>query len=482
MPPEHVISAQNLSKSYRIWENPARRLFNPILAECGRLLPGAAGRAISSQAKSGYRDFFALDGVEFEVKPGEAVGILGRNGAGKSTLLQLIAKTLQPTSGSIEVQGRVAALLELGAGFNIDFTGRENVFLSGAILGLNQKEMESRFDEVAAFADIGDFIEQPVKTYSSGMMMRLAFAVNTCVDPDILIVDEALSVGDAPFQSKCFRRLRQLIDQGVSLLFVSHDLGTVRSICSRALWLKDGRTEMWGDAKNVAKAYERFCWKEQGVSLETSESNSENNSTNGNEDFPKSIGEINSEHAPPPELFTQNETYQMMRSRSNYGTGHASIENIFLSNKSGRSVSVFEYGEEMRISLLVKINRSLSSDCIISFLLRDLKGNSIIATQDVTNRQRIEGNAGQLFFAQTTLPLNLHHQKYVLHTAIFGFKDGQSHAQGYYDFGNAVLWDVVDEAAFIEVQTCSIMPLSGPVHLDRPVEIAPVESPKPTSA
>ena len=410
------------------------------------------------------------------------MGILGRNGAGKSTLLQLIAKTLSPTSGSIEVHGRVAALLELGAGFNIDFTGRENVFLSGAILGLNQKEMESRFDEVAAFADIGDFIEQPVKTYSSGMMMRLAFAVNTCVDPDILIVDEALSVGDAPFQSKCFRRLRQLIDEGVSLLFVSHDLGTVRSICSRALWLKDGRTEMWGEAKDVAKAYERFCWKEQGVALETEESITENNPSESNHDPTPPDAELIGGHTPPPELFAQNATYQMMRARSNYGTGHASIENLVLTNQSGTSVSMFEYGDELRISLLIKINRALSSDCVVSFLLRDLRGNSILATQDVTNRQRIEGNTGQLFFAQTTLPLNLHHQKYVLHTAIFGFKDGQSHPQGHYDFDNAVLWDVIDEAAFIEVRTCPIMPLSGPVHLDRPVEITPVNPPKPTSS
>ena len=162
--------------------------------------------------KSYYREFWALKDVSFEVNKGEAVGIIGRNGAGKSTLLQLICGTLSPTSGTIEVDGTVAALLELGCGFNPEFTGRENVYLNASMLGLTQEKIDDKFDEIAAFADIGDFLEQPTKTYSSGMLMRLAFAVNTCVEPEILIVDEALGVGDAPFQSKCFKRLRQLIN------------------------------------------------------------------------------------------------------------------------------------------------------------------------------------------------------------------------------------------------------------------------------
>ncbi|MDI1318772.1 MAG: ABC transporter ATP-binding protein, partial [bacterium] len=185
-----VISVENVSKAYRIWATPSRRLISPLSEEAARWLPGSLGDGLRRHARAGYKDFYALEKVSFEVKRGEAVGIIGRNGAGKSTLLQIIARTLQPTSGSVRINGRVAALLELGAGFNPDFTGRENVFLSGAVLGLSQKEVESRFAEIAAFADIGDFIEQPVKTYSSGMLMRLAFAVNTCVDPDILIVDE----------------------------------------------------------------------------------------------------------------------------------------------------------------------------------------------------------------------------------------------------------------------------------------------------
>ncbi|MCC6415467.1 MAG: ABC transporter ATP-binding protein, partial [Opitutaceae bacterium] len=268
MEPKPAIKAIGLGKTYRIWQAPADRLLSPVLHNLARLTPGPAKLALDRRAARGYKDFAALADINFEVNRGEAVAIVGRNGAGKSTLLQLIAGTLQPSSGSMEVNGRVAALLELGAGFNADFTGRENVFLSGAVLGVSNAEMEKRYDEVLAFADIGDFIDQPVKTYSSGMMMRLAFAVNTCVDPEILIVDEALSVGDAPFQAKCFRRLRNLIEEGTTLLFVSHDIGTIRSICSRALWLKNGRTEMWGEAKPVAREYEKFCWAEQGVVMD----------------------------------------------------------------------------------------------------------------------------------------------------------------------------------------------------------------------
>ena len=195
MSSEIAIKVESLSKCYQIYNQPQDRLKQAIYPRLQRLM----GKEPGSYA----REFWALKDVSFEINKGEAVGIVGRNGAGKSTLLQLICGTLNPTSGSVEVKGTVAALLELGSGFNPEFTGRENVYLNASVLGLTQEKADEKFDEIAAFADIGDFLEQPAKTYSSGMLMRLAFAVNTCVDPDILIVDEALSVGDAPFQSKC---------------------------------------------------------------------------------------------------------------------------------------------------------------------------------------------------------------------------------------------------------------------------------------
>lgn len=240
--PEFAITARDLTKAYRIWDHPSSRLVAPALEGMSSLLPAksAPSEWLRQRAAQHYRDFIALNGVSFELRRGEALGIIGRNGSGKSTLLQILAGTLQPTEGSVEVNGRIAALLELGSGFNPDFTGRENVYLNAAVLGLSREQTDARFDEIAAFADIGDFIEQPVSTYSSGMMIRLAFAVSISIEPDILIVDEALSVGDVFFQQKCFKRIHQILDSGTTLLFVSHDIGAVRNLCSRAILLRNG--------------------------------------------------------------------------------------------------------------------------------------------------------------------------------------------------------------------------------------------------
>ncbi len=255
--PEPIIHVENLTKTYRIWAKPSARLQSPFVEGVGNLFPKKSRprRALGALAARGYRDFHALHDVSFTVRRGEATGIIGRNGSGKSTLLQLIAGTLTPTSGRCEVHGRVAALLELGSGFNPDFTGRENVFLNGSIFGLTKSEMEVRFDEIAAFADIGDFIEQPVKTYSSGMMVRLAFAVGLAMDPEILIVDEALSVGDVFFQQKCFRRLHEIMESGVTLLFVSHDMEAVRNLCDQVLLLNEGRLDFLGAPDETVSRY-----------------------------------------------------------------------------------------------------------------------------------------------------------------------------------------------------------------------------------
>src|SRR6478672_3840406 len=227
-----AIKVEHLSKCYQIYSQPRERLKQFIL-------PALQGM-IGQQPKQYFRDFWALQDVSFEVRKGETVGIIGRNGSGKSTLLQLICGTLNPTSGSLQAHGRIAALLELGSGFNPEFTGRENVYLNGSLLGLSSAEIDVKFDDIAAFADIGEFIERPVKTYSSGMVVRLAFAVQAMVDPDILIVDEALSVGDEKFQRKCFARLEELKSRGTSILFVSHSGSQIVELCERALLLEHG--------------------------------------------------------------------------------------------------------------------------------------------------------------------------------------------------------------------------------------------------
>lgn len=235
-----VISARGLSKRFSLYDRPSDRL--------KQLLWG-------SRRQYG-RAFWALQDVDFDIHQGEVVGVVGRNGAGKSTLLQLVCGTLTPTSGSLTVRGRVAALLELGAGFNPDFSGLENVYMNAAILGLARAEVDVRLDAILAFADIGAFIHQPVKTYSSGMYVRLAFAVATSVEPDILVVDEALSVGDGAFARKSFDRIMALKEQGATILFCSHSMYHVQALCSRALWLEGGRIRMWGPAAKVTVAYE----------------------------------------------------------------------------------------------------------------------------------------------------------------------------------------------------------------------------------
>ena len=252
---EPIISVVNVSKAYRMWESPASRLTVPFMETLAKIGPGAA--ALKNRAANRYRDFWALKDVSFEVGKGEAVGIIGRNGSGKSTLLQLIVGTLQPTQGTVQVKGRVAALLELGSGFNPDFTGRENVYLNATVLGLSRAEIQSRFAQIADFADIGDFMEQPVKTYSSGMMLRLAFAVQTAVEPDILIIDEALGVGDFFFQQKCAARMHALRAQGTTLLFVSHDMASVRDLCERTLYLRKGEAAYFGRSQEAIARYFR---------------------------------------------------------------------------------------------------------------------------------------------------------------------------------------------------------------------------------
>src|SRR5271170_3287992 len=225
-----AIRVSSLSKCYHIYDKPADRLKQTLLR----------GR------RQYYREFWALKDVSFEVRRGEAVGIIGRNGSGKSTLLQLITGTIRPTTGEIEANGRIAALLELGSGFNPDFTGRENVYLNGALLGLTTEEINNRFDAITAFADIGQYIDQPVKTYSSGMLVRLAFAVQVQIEPDILIVDEALAVGDALFQKRCFQQIEKLVSNGTSLLFVSHDQEAMRTLTHQALLLTHGAVRARG--------------------------------------------------------------------------------------------------------------------------------------------------------------------------------------------------------------------------------------------
>ncbi|MDP2794812.1 MAG: ABC transporter ATP-binding protein [Sulfurisoma sp.] len=248
-----AIEAVNLSKQYQIYDHPQDRLKQFFWGRRRRY----------------FREFWALRDVTFRLRPGEVLGVVGRNGAGKSTLLQLLCQTLRQTTGDLHVNGRIAALLELGAGFNPEFSGRDNVYFNASVLGLSAAEIDERFEEIVDFSGIRDFIDQPVKTYSSGMYVRLAFAVATSVDPDILVIDEALSVGDGEFARKSFDRIMAMRDAGKTIIFCSHSLYQVEALCERALWLDAGRVAMDGAPHDVVVAYEASLARGRGAAAKT---------------------------------------------------------------------------------------------------------------------------------------------------------------------------------------------------------------------
>lgn len=356
-----VIRVNNLSKCYEIYDKPSDRLKRFFLPRLRRLL--------GQSTKHYFREFWALKDVSFEIKKGETVGIIGRNGSGKSTLLQLICGTLTPTSGTVETSGRIAALLELGSGFNPEFTGRENVYMNAAVLGLSHKEVEARFDDIVAFADIGDFIDQAVKTYSSGMYVRLAFAVIAHVDADILIVDEALSVGDAIFAQKCMRFIRAFQEKG-SLIFVSHDAGAVQNLCKSGIWLKNGKIEATGTSKSVSETYLQFTLQEVYGEKRTLTSMSSEAADRQEEQI--SVEECSVVTDYSGIVTIRNNIAQA----KGWKTGSAEIVSLAFEKASGESCATFEGGEKIKLSILAKANEDLLNP-ILGFTVRDRLGQEL---------------------------------------------------------------------------------------------------------
>lgn len=329
-----AITVRSAGKVYQVYDQPQDRLKQALF-----------------RWRKFHREFWALRNVSFEVERGTALGIVGRNGSGKSTLLQIIAGTLTPSEGEVRVVGRVSALLELGSGFNPEFTGRENVFLNGAILGIPRAEMERRFDDIAAFAEIGEYIDQPVKTYSSGMYARLAFAVAISVDPDILIVDEILAVGDMGFQQKCLSRLREMRDNGLTLLYVSHSPDAVKSVCDRGLFLVRGQAVYFGGA---GEAVDRYL---QHIREQTN----------------KAALEREQALARPVEFKTN------VPGRIRYGTGHVQIEHVELRDAAGEPCRAFRFGDPVTLEVTLLSTLEVS-DLSVSFLVRDQVGVDLLGT------------------------------------------------------------------------------------------------------
>ncbi len=360
-----AIRVQNLSKCYEIYDRPQDRLKQSIRPRLQRL----ARREVQKY----YREFWALRDVSFAANRGETVGIIGRNGSGKSTLLQIICGTLSPSSGTVETNGRVAALLELGSGFNPEFTGRENVYMNGAVLGLTQNEIKARFDEIAAFADIGDFLDQPVKTYSSGMLVRLAFAVIAHVEADILIIDEALSVGDVFFVQKCMRFLRKFMERG-TVLFVSHDTGAVLNLCQTAIWLHKGQIEAQGAPKTVTEKYlEKLYESQQGQSVKLAPK----------EETPNLISKASSRDlrldlVNQTEYRNAIELFSFDPNGACFGKMGILIDAVGLFDEAGSSLSWVVGGEPVSLRVQCRAVQDAFSP-IVGFMLKDRLGQVVFA-------------------------------------------------------------------------------------------------------
>ncbi len=402
---EIAISLRNVSKCYKQYHRPVDRLKEILLPD-----------------QKASEEFWALRDINFDISKGQTVGIIGRNGSGKSTLLQIIAGTLTPTTGEVSVKGRVSALLELGSGFNPEFTGRQNVFFNGRLLGLSQQEIENKFDEIAGFADIGDFIDRPVKTYSSGMFVRLAFAVAVNVDPEILIVDEALAVGDVVFQHRCMRKMRTLMDSGVTTLFVSHDSGAVKTLCNSAVMIHDGQIYTTGLPNDVIIRYLKLVTDlELGLSqvelesqLEEQKVQEQTTGDNVAEDIAaKSVTASKSS-------VKQSSVKQSSAKLKRRGSGKAQIEEIKLLNSLGEDVGVspvFGFNEEVTLVVNVKAYESLQS-CILGFYVCDKNGNEVIGSNTFEENVRIENlDAGETLEVSFTFNLPLRANSYSLTVA-----------------------------------------------------------------
>jgi lipopolysaccharide transport system ATP-binding protein len=368
MSSEIAIKVENLSKCYQIYGQPRDRLKQFILPRLQRIL----GRP----AKQYFREFWALKYVDFDVKKGETVGIIGRNGSGKSTLLQMICGTLNPTDGLIQTQGRIAALLELGSGFNPEFTGRENVYLNATVLGLSRSEIDQRFDAILAFAEIGEFVDQPVKTYSSGMMVRLAFAVIAHVDADILVVDEALAVGDAFFTQKCMRFIRHFQSNGGTLLFVSHDTGAVVNLCSKAILLKQGQVIEEGSPKEVSERYLTTLYEANQVV--DGRLGSKINVSHSQEQSPAEDRDMREALFNASTLRNDIEIFRFNPDLAGFGTGEAKIQSVRLLDQDGASLSWVVGGENVILEVRCLAYKDLARP-IIGFQVKDRLGQVIFA-------------------------------------------------------------------------------------------------------
>lgn len=384
---EIAINVNDVTKLYKLYDKPSDRFKESLgLTKTKR-----------------YKEHYALHNLSFSVNKGECVGIIGTNGAGKSTILKIITGVLNPTEGNVDINGRISALLELGAGFNSEYTGLENVYLNGTMIGFTREEIDQKLDEILSFADIGEFINQPVKTYSSGMFVRLAFAVAINIDPEILIVDEALSVGDVFFQAKCFHKFEEFKKMGKTIVFVSHDLGSVNKYCDRVVLLDKGRKYSEGNPKEMIDLYKKIM------------------ATGGTatEEKPEDIEEVVIDNT---EIWKS----KMVENPncSVYGNGWADIIDYCITNEQGQITNILSKGEKFSVKLKVRFNHDIS-DPIMAFTIRDKQGTEIAGTntmyEDISTGDVREGDVRVVTFTQN---MDLRGGEYLLCLGCTGFVDG----------------------------------------------------------
>lgn len=444
MSSEIVISINNLSKCYHIYDKPHDRLKQSIYPRIQRIF----GKPV----KKYFREFWALKDASFDVRRGETVGILGRNGSGKSTLLQLICGTLAPTTGEVMVRGRVAALLELGAGFNPEFTGRENVYMNASILGLSEKEIDAKYDEIVAFAEIGDFIDQPVKTYSSGMYVRLAFAVTVHVDADILIVDEALAVGDAFFTQKCMMQIKKLMESGVTLLFVSHDSNAVKSLCTSALLLDHGELNCTGETNKVVEAYYgKFIKKQQDIVLPSVTS-----------DEQLKITELSSTVLRNSDNFEHRAKFQRLKN------GKADFINVQLLSENESEIQLADFGQVVILRMVVRSNITLPL-LGLAYHIRDKNGFDLVYSDTGIDGGPIANpKAGCVYVIDWRFKVELREGDYTIAAMLSIPLDLK--------VGQVEVCDFVPIAVQVKVGRGKVLPIYGAVHWDNEVNCRLVES------
>ena len=382
-----AIRVDHVTKMYKLYDKPSDRL----------------KESLGLTRKKCYREHFALTDINFDIVKGETVGIIGTNGAGKSTILKIITGVLNPTEGQVVVNGRISALLELGAGFNMEYTGVENIYLNGTMMGFSEEEIDARLDDILAFADIGDFVYQPVKTYSSGMFVRLAFAVAINIDPEILIVDEALSVGDVFFQAKCYRKFEEFKSEGKTILFVSHDLNSISKYCDRVILLDHGRVIETGAPKEMVDLYKQLL-----VNQAPGEEEQKNHP--GDRVPVKKQGWIT--------------PFEMNPNALEYGDKRAEMLGFMLLDEKGLPTNTIEKGSRFTMKVKVCYHEDID-DPIFAFTIKDMRGTEITGTNTMFERITVQPRkSGQTDVVSYTQKADLQGGEYLISFGLTGYRDG----------------------------------------------------------